>query len=70
MAILGFGSLPSRVAADASQMYSANLTHLVTHFWDKETNRFVIDLEDDITKGSLVTHRGEVCNEMFKKETT
>ena len=68
--IMGFGSLPSRVAAAASQMYSANLTHLVTHFWDEESKRFVIDVEDDITKGSLVTHQGEICNEMFKKERT
>jgi len=70
VAIMGFGSLPSRVAADASQMYSANLTHLVTHFWDKETSRFVINLDDDIAQGSLLTHQGEICNEMFKKERT
>ncbi len=68
--IMGFGVLPSRVAADASQMYSANLTHLVTHFWDKESKRFVIDLKDEIVKGSLVTHQGEICNEMLKKERT
>jgi len=68
--IMGFGVLPSRVAADASQMYSANLTHLVTHFWDKESKLFVIELEDEIVKGSLVTHRGEIFNEMLKKERT
>jgi NAD(P) transhydrogenase subunit alpha len=68
--ILGFGALAARVAADASQMYSANLTHLISHCWDEESKRFVIDLDDDITKGSLVTYQGEICNEMFKKERT
>jgi NAD(P) transhydrogenase subunit alpha len=68
--IMGFGSLSARVAADASQMYSANLVHFVSHCWDEEAKRFVIDLEDEITKGSLVTHQGEICNEMFKKERT
>jgi NAD(P) transhydrogenase subunit alpha len=68
VSIMGFGTLPARVAADASQMYSSNLTHLVTHFWDEESKQFVIDLEDEIVKGSLVTHHGEICNEMFKKE--
>jgi len=66
--IMGFGALPARVAVDASQMYSSNLTHLVTHFWDEESKRFLIDPEDDIAKGALVTHQGEICNEMFKKE--
>jgi len=68
--IMGFGSLPSRVAVDASQMYSANLTHLVSHFWDDDSKSFVVDLEDDIAKGSLVTHQGEISNDMFKKERT
>ena len=68
--IMGFGSLASRVAADASQMYSSNLTHFITHCWDEESKSFVINLEDEITKSSLVTHQGEVVNETFKKERT
>lgn len=68
--IMGIGALAGRVAADASQMYSANLTHLITHCWDQESKRLVIDLNDDIVRGSLVTHQGEICNEMLNKERT
>jgi NAD(P) transhydrogenase subunit alpha len=66
--ILGMGALAGRVAANASQMYSANLVHFVTHCWDAEAKSLAVDLEDEIIKGSLVTHQGEICNELFKKE--
>jgi NAD(P) transhydrogenase subunit alpha len=68
--IIGFGALPARVAADASQMYSSNLTHFVSHCWNKDEKSFLINLEDDITSGSLITHQGEIFHEMFKKERT
>jgi NAD(P) transhydrogenase subunit alpha len=66
--IVGLGFFSSRVSAHASQIYSNNLTHLITHFWDSESKRLVLNLEDEITKGCLVTHGGEILNEMFKKE--
>jgi NAD(P) transhydrogenase subunit alpha len=65
--IVGLSPFPAHVALDASQMYSNNLTNLVSHFWDKEAEAFVLDLEDEIIQGSLVTHSGEICNELVKK---
>jgi NAD(P) transhydrogenase subunit alpha len=64
--IIGLGPLPARVAVDASQMYSSNVVNLVGHFWDKESKRFVLKLDDEIIKGCLVTHQGEICHELFK----
>jgi len=65
--IIGYAPLPSRVARDASQMYSSNLFNLVSHFWDKDSGVFKMDLEDEIISGCLVTHAGEICHPMFKE---
>lgn len=64
--IIGFSPLPARVAADASLMYSNNLVNLVAHFWDEDAKGFSLSLEDEIIRGCLVTHDGEICHEMFK----
>ena len=65
--IIGLGNLPSRVAVHASQMYSANLHNLIEEYWDKDTNAFKLNLEDDIIKGCLVTHQGKIVNPMLTK---
>jgi NAD(P) transhydrogenase subunit alpha len=64
--IVGLGYLPGRVAQAASQVYSANLGNFVDHFWDKEAKTFNLNLEDEIIKGCLITHQGDVVNEMYK----
>lgn len=64
--IVGLGNLPGRVAETASQVYSTNLGNFVDHFWDKEGKTFSLNLEDEIIKGCLITHEGNVVNEMYK----
>ncbi len=64
--IIGLGNLPGRVAATASQMYSANLGNFITHFWDQEDKAFQLKLDDDIIKGALITHNGEIFSETYK----
>ena len=61
--IIGLRNLPGRVAVHASQMYSSNLYNMVTEFWDEEKKTFNLDLEDEIIKGCLITHKGEIVNE-------
>jgi NAD(P) transhydrogenase subunit alpha len=61
--IVGIANLPGRVPLHASQVYSANLTNLVTEFWDKAGKNFVLKLDDDIIKGCLITHGGKIVNE-------
>ena len=61
--IVGIANLPGRVPVHASQMFSSNVTALVTDFWDKESKSLKLNLEDDILKGCLVTHAGRVVNE-------
>ena len=65
--IIGLGNLAGEVAKDASQMYSANLFNLVEDNWNDEEKQFVVDFEDDILPGCIITHGGEVVNETIKK---
>jgi NAD(P) transhydrogenase subunit alpha len=65
--IIGKGNLAGDVARDASAMYSANLFNLVEDNWSKDTSTFVVDFNDDILPGCIVTHGGEVTNATIKK---
>ncbi|MCH7598709.1 MAG: Re/Si-specific NAD(P)(+) transhydrogenase subunit alpha [Myxococcales bacterium] len=62
--IIGHTNLPSEVPAHASQMYSKNLTTFLGHLLDD--GKLVIDREDEITSGTLVSYRGEVVSEMIR----
>lgn len=64
--IIGYSNLPARVPAHASQMYSKNLLTFLEHLLDEE-NQLQIDLEDEITRGTLVVHQGEILNEAVKQ---
>ncbi len=60
--IIGRVELPRRVPAAASQMFSSNLYNFVEHFWHKETKRFILNREDAIIQGCLITHAGEIVH--------
>ena len=60
--IIGRLELPRRVPAAASQMFSSNLYNFVEHFWHKETKRFILNREDAIIQGCLITHAGEIVH--------
>ena len=64
--IVGLRNLSGLVPAHSSQVYSSNLVNLVSEFWSDEKKRFVLDLEDEIIQGSLITHDGSICHDRFK----
>ena len=68
--IIGLANLPGEVAINASQMFSSNLFALVAEFWNEEQKRFVLDSEDEIIQGCVITHQGEILNEMIRKHYT
>ena len=57
--IIGELNIPSTVQVHASQLYAKNLLNLVDHITDKEKG-FVLDTEEEVTDGALLTHQGEV----------
>ena len=65
--IIGLANLPGRVAVHASQMFSSNLYNLIHEFWDDEKKHFGLNFEDDIIKGCVITHGGNIVNEMIAK---
>ncbi|MEM7436768.1 MAG: Re/Si-specific NAD(P)(+) transhydrogenase subunit alpha [Myxococcota bacterium] len=56
--IIGHPNLPATTPADASLLYSRNIQALILNMLSE--GEIVLDLEDDITKGALLTHQGEV----------
>jgi NAD(P) transhydrogenase subunit alpha len=63
--IIGMANLPGKVAVNASQMFSANMHALVDEFWNVEEKRFVLDFEDEILQGCVITYQGKVVNQMI-----
>ena len=63
--IIGEPNLPSLVPNHSSEMYSKNLLSLITHI-GKE-GKVTLNLEDEIVKGSLITHNKEVINPRVKE---
>lgn len=58
--IVGQTNLPSTVPYHASQMYSKNITTFLQHL--VKEGELTIDLEDEITRETLVTNNGEVVH--------
>jgi NAD(P) transhydrogenase subunit alpha len=59
--IIGHINMPSRIAADASQLYARNLLSFLTLLVDKD-NKIKIDTADEIIKATLLTENGAVVN--------
>ena len=59
--IVGFSNLPSLLSANASQLFATNISTLLLHLADKEG--FKWDMEEEVTKGSLITHEGTTVHE-------
>jgi NAD(P) transhydrogenase subunit alpha len=59
--IFGPTNLPSMAPFDASQMYARNVAAFLRHLAPEGSLH--LDLEDELTRGPLVTHEGKVLNE-------
>ncbi|MEM7782425.1 MAG: Re/Si-specific NAD(P)(+) transhydrogenase subunit alpha [Planctomycetota bacterium] len=53
--IIGYEDLPSRLPTQSSQLYATNLVNLITDMTPGKDGQFVIDLDDQIVRGSVVT---------------
>ncbi len=62
--IIGVVNLPASLPIHASQMYAKNMTNFLLHLY--ANNELTINLKDEITKGALVTHQGEIMNDAVK----
>jgi NAD(P) transhydrogenase subunit alpha len=62
--IFGLLNLPSTVPFHASQMYARTVTNYLGHLL--KDGRVNLDLNDELTRGPLVTHKGEIVHEAVK----
>ena len=63
--IIGTRNIPSTMALTTSQLYARNVASLLLHL--VKDGAINLDFTDDITKGSCVTHGGEIVNERAKQ---
>ena len=66
--ILGFTDFPSRLPTQSSTLYANNLVNLLTDMTPEKDGKLEFDLEDEVVRGSIVTHQGEVLWPPPKKE--
>jgi len=57
--IIGYTDLPSRLAAQSSQLYGTNLRHLLTELSPEKNGEIVVDMEDEVIRGVTVCKDGE-----------
>ncbi|MDB4155725.1 Re/Si-specific NAD(P)(+) transhydrogenase subunit alpha [Gammaproteobacteria bacterium] len=58
--IVGYTDFPSRMAAQSSTLYANNIRHMIDDLTPNKDGVAVIDMEDDVIRGALVTHQGEI----------
>ncbi|MBT8092861.1 MAG: Re/Si-specific NAD(P)(+) transhydrogenase subunit alpha [Gammaproteobacteria bacterium] len=59
VSIIGYTDLPSRLAAQSSQLYATNLRHLLTDLTPEKDGNIVVDFEDEVIRGTTVCKDGE-----------
>ena len=66
--IIGEGNLPSLLPMNASDLYAKNMATLLLHLADKDA--FKWEMDEDITKGSLIVHKGIAVHPSVAKVVT
>ncbi|KAJ8068455.1 hypothetical protein OCU04_004010 [Sclerotinia nivalis] len=57
--VIGYTDLPSRLPTQSSTLYSNNITKFLLSIAPEE-KQFGIDMRDEVVRGSIVTHNGEI----------
>ena len=58
--IIGYTNLPSRLANQASQLYSTNVRHLLTELCPSKDGKLFVNMDDDIIRGATVIQSGNI----------
>ncbi|KAJ3568561.1 hypothetical protein NP233_g5629 [Leucocoprinus birnbaumii] len=56
--VIGYTDLPSRLPTQSSTLYSNNIVKFLLSIGGD--GRYAIDLEDEVVRGSIVVHKGEI----------
>ena len=66
--IIGEGNIPSLLPMNASALYAKNVQTFLLHLADKD--KFKWEMEEEITKGSLIVYKGEGVHPSVKKSVS
>ncbi|HVG49373.1 MAG TPA: Re/Si-specific NAD(P)(+) transhydrogenase subunit alpha, partial [Rubellimicrobium sp.] len=58
--IVGYTDFPSRMAAQASTLYSTNIRHMLTDLTPAKDGQIVHNMEDDVIRGATVANAGAI----------
>jgi NAD(P) transhydrogenase subunit alpha len=58
--IIGYTDFPSRMAAQASTLYSTNIRHMMSDLTPEKNGIVNHNMEDDVIRGATVTHNGAI----------
>lgn len=58
--LIGYTDLPSRLAAQSSQLYATNLSNLIAEMCPEKDGEIVIDMDDEVIRGCTVVKDGEI----------
>ena len=58
--IIGYTDFPSRMAAQASTLYSNNIRHMVADLTPAKDGLIVHNMEDDVIRGATITYGSEI----------
>jgi len=67
--IVGNSNLPATMPSDASKLYGKNILNFLQLVISKE-GQIHLNWDDDLVKGSCITHNGEVVNERVRTGST
>ncbi len=58
--IVGYTDFPSRMATQASTLYSNNVRHMMSDFAPEKDGTINHNMDDDVIRGATVTHKGKI----------
>jgi len=58
--LIGYTDLPSRMAAQSSQLYGTNLWHMLSDLTPDKDGNINVDMEDDVIRGATVVKEGQI----------
>ncbi|MFL6796764.1 MAG: Re/Si-specific NAD(P)(+) transhydrogenase subunit alpha [Xanthobacteraceae bacterium] len=63
--LVGYGNMAGRIAASASSLYAKNLFAFLEILIDKQAKTLAVKWDDEIVKGTALTHGGAVVHPSF-----
>ncbi len=59
VSIIGYTDLPSRLAAQSSQLYATNLRHLLTDLTPEKNGKIDVNMDDEVIRGATICKDGK-----------